>query len=65
MKIFNKKKPIRNVINIFNKKNFFQSYLLAEREFTLALGDLGVIPKNSAFEIAKKCNINLYNLNKI
>ena len=65
MKIFNKKKPIINVINIFNKKNFFQSYLLAEREFTLALGDLKVIPKNSAFEIAKKCNINLYNLNKI
>ena len=62
---YNKKKSIKNINRFFEEKNFYKSYLFVEKEFSLTLGKLNIIPKKSALEISQKCNINLFNLNKI
>tara|TARA_B100000963_G_scaffold31453_1_gene23302 strand:- start:74 stop:1441 length:1368 start_codon:yes stop_codon:yes gene_type:complete len=62
---YNKKKSLKNINKFFEEKNFYKSYLFIEKEFSLTLGELNIIPKNSALEISQKCNINLFNFNQI
>jgi adenylosuccinate lyase len=57
-----KKIPIEKVKEIFSKKNILSSYLLVEKEMALAQSELKIIPKKSAIEISKKCNIKYFNL---
>ena len=59
----NKKLPINQVINIFSNKNIYKSYLLVEKEFALAQGELNIIPKKASIEISKKCTLNILTLN--
>ncbi len=65
MKKYNKKKSIKIINSFFDEKNFYKSYLFIEKEFTLTLGKLNIIPKKSSLEISKKCNINLLNFKQI
>ena len=58
-----KKIPIEKVKKIFSQKNILSSYLLVEKEMALAQSELKIIPKKSAIEISKKCNIKYFNLN--
>ena len=58
-----KKIPIQKVKEIFSKKNILSSYLLVEKEMALAQSELKIIPKKSAIEISKKCNIKLNGYN--
>lgn len=62
MKKQNKKLPISVVKNLFSNKNLYASYLFVEKELSLAQSDLNIIPKKSAKEISKKCNIKFFNL---
>ena len=65
MKQKNKKLPINQVKNIFSNKNIYKSYLLVEKEFALAQGELNIIPKKASIEISKKCNIKYFNIKSI
>ena len=62
MNMNNKKIYIDEVANIFSKKNVYSSYLFIEKELATAQGELKMIPKSSAIEISKKCNIKYFNL---
>ena len=65
MSKYNKKKSIKDINRFFEEKNFYKSYLFVEKEFSLTLGKLNIIPKKSALEISQKCNLNLFNFKQI
>lgn len=58
----NKKISLSAVKNIFSKNHVYASYLFIEKELALVQGELKMIPKSSALEISKKCNIKYFNL---
>lgn len=58
----NKKISLSAVKNIFSKNHVYASYLFIEKELALVQGQLKMIPKSSALEISKKCNIKYFNL---